>query len=1263
MPETGVKASRRRRSDTSEKRPARRGKDLAGGEPAASEAERAEKAPRAKASKPPSELRRVVRLLTTYSGGRRVYMAALFLLVIEAVSAIYQPWPIAYLIDFFRQDRPPIDLFNHPWLRSPEVQTLTVLTVGLVALTMLNSLADSLAEIRLAKGGRTLGFNTRQALYERLHRLSLAFHGHRRTGDMLTRVTSDVTAVEDFVIDSVSDLAGSFLVLIGTLTFLFYKSWQVAVVALLIVPLLSVISNYFSQRIKTASKRLRAREGDLASVAQEMLSSIRVVQTYGRSSYEERRFAEQSRSAMGAALEAASLKAKFSWVVAVMEAVAISAVAWLGLRLTLRPNAPVSVGTLVLFIILIQNMFKPTRKIIREWTVIGKIFAAVERIAEVLDREATVRDEPGAVDAPPFDGRVAFRHVDFSYQLDAEDAEDGDAETRVALRNVSFEIAAGQVVALVGASGAGKSTVAQLIPRLYDPDSGTVLVDGTDIRQFTLDSLRAQISVVLQETVLFSGTVAENIAYGREDATHEEVVEAARKANADPFVIELPDAYDTVLGERGANLSGGQRQRIAIARAFVRDAPILILDEPTTGLDAAAADQVVRGLETLMEGKTTIIISHDLHLVRDADLILVLEEGQVVQSGSHADLVARKGPYADFCARQGLVPVAGTAGTSTTADSATDDAAPGANGERTEGPEPSFVSRGRRRRKQPGRVLSGRMLDLSGPVPVVRPAAPTQGERPQAPPAVARAGSTGAGGDGADAGSDGNGRGKDGRGKDGRGKDAGGGGPKRVPALTPEFDPLTSPRLHEVFPGLTAALDPAGMTEALQRSLFANGSSATVVTCSPGKAMLQGDDGIGVRYALTVRDQATGSEREQLVLGRVFPDEQRARNYLHRLGPLVAALEGRVEQRHATTLTGAPEAVPGLVVHTFPIDGELPTLVGATDEGRMLGIFGKALGRSGLEVNGCSVELGAYGRRHRCVLRYSIDVAAQRSGRKGRAVVFGKVYSGDTGARVAEVVPAVSAHLAELGQDRLSVPSHLTYLSDLRLSLLNRVPGRTVIASILKATCLGQELEPGLPTALEAVDDAARVAASMHNWPTTATTPRMLADDMREMRGELRAMRTISPELASHLRDLLDEIERAGMGTRPGRLRFGHGDYSLAQLLHDGRSVALVDFDSACQAESALDLGHFLAYLRLSIAKSQTSATAGEELAQRLSWRFLDSYSAERGEASIDPAFEARVAVYKALSLMRITVHAWQKLKPARIALSLPLLEEEVNRL
>lgn len=603
------------------------------------------------------DIRRVAQLVARFMSGQgRTFGLALGMLVFEAATAVLEAAPIAYLIDYLTRTK---EVLTIPGLPSSPVATIGALTLGIILLAMVNSAADSRAEIYLSRGGRTLGFRLRTALFAHLHRLSLAYHDRRRTGDVITRVTGDVRELEEFVEKSASDIVGSFLLVIGTLLFLATQSWHVTLVAVAIIPVLSVVSRYFSTRIKTAAKKQKTREGELASSTQEMLTSIRVVQTFAGGSDAERTFGEQSGRAKEAALEAARLEAWFSWIVSVMKAVAIGAVVWIGWGLVQRDL--IGVGILVMSVTLIEKMFKPTRKIIKEWNTFGKVYASAERIADVLDREATVKDKPDAVTAPRFSGRLRFDNVTFSYRVDPDDPRaDNETHERRALSDVSFELLPGEVVALVGHSGAGKSSVAQLVPRLYDPQKGGVLFDERDVRDFTLDSVRSQIAVVLQDTVLFSGTVAQNISYGRTHSTLAEIEAAAKRANAHEFISQMKDGYDTELSERASNLSGGQRQRIAIARALIRQTPILILDEPTTGLDVASTDLVLGALRTLMKGKTTLLISHDLNLIRTADRILVLEAGRIVQSGSHGELLASDGPYLRLCQTQyGDLPLSG----------------------------------------------------------------------------------------------------------------------------------------------------------------------------------------------------------------------------------------------------------------------------------------------------------------------------------------------------------------------------------------------------------------------------------------------------------------------------------------------------------------------------------------------------------------------------------------------------------------------------
>lgn len=598
-----------------------------------------------------SDVRRAYQLIRRHRGRNLPYALAFVMLVFEALTAVAEPLPVAYAVDFVVGDRPALQ--DQSWYPFPPImesgaaETIFLLGLAIIGITAINKGADSLAEVFIARGGRELGYNIRVTMYDRLQKLSMAFHDKRRTGDVLTRVTGDVLVVEEFIVASLSNIIASFLLLVGSFALLFSQSKEVALIAIVVVPTLALVANYFSLRLKRVSKEQRSKEGDLASTAQEMLASIRLVQSYGRGHVDLKRFSHQSDQSMRASLKIATIQAQFSFVVAVFEGLTIAAVVWLGYYLITQEV--ITAGVLVLFVLLIQNMFKPSRKIVSEWYKVGKLLASTERIEELLEREPAVKDAPEARTAPKLAGRLSFENVTFSYRPEYENP--GEGKPKTVLHDITFETSPGEVVALIGPSGAGKSSIAQLVPRLYDPDSGTVRVDGIDVRELTLASLRSQVSLVLQETMLLTGTVAENIAYGIDHPTQEQVERAARLANAHEFITELPEGYQTVLGEKGSTLSGGQRQRLAIARAFIRHAPVLVLDEPTTGLDPQSSAQVIEALRGLIDGTTTLIISHDLDLIRCADRILVLDDGRIVQEGSPASLAREDGPYADLFVR------------------------------------------------------------------------------------------------------------------------------------------------------------------------------------------------------------------------------------------------------------------------------------------------------------------------------------------------------------------------------------------------------------------------------------------------------------------------------------------------------------------------------------------------------------------------------------------------------------------------------------
>ena len=502
----------------------------------------------------------------------------------------------------------------------------------------------------MARGGRSLGYSIRVAMYSHLQRLSLGYHDKKRTGDVLTRVTGDVLVVEEFVVESVSNILGSLLVLVGSFALLF-QSWHVALVALVVVPLLALVSQLLlpadqdglQDPARPGGRAGLDRPGDahLDPAGPELRPRQRRPRALLPPDREEHARLAVVREHPGPV----QLRDRARWRRSPSAPSSGSACGW-------SSSNAITIGTLVLFILLLQNMFKPARKIVSEWYKIGKVFASVERIDDLLDREVVVQDAPDAVERSAPDGALNFDHVSFAYPAEHEDGPQRRQRPTV-LHDIDFAVAPGEVVSLVGPSGAGKSTVAQLVPRLYDPDEGAVSSTASTPRRLTLSSLRSQVSLVLQDTVLLSGSVAENIGYGIADATPEQHRGGGpswRTRTTSSW--RCPTATTLSSASAARRLSGGQRQRIAIARAFIRETPILILDEPTTGLDPESTQLVLKALRSLMRGKTTIIISHDPGLIRCADRILVLSEGRIVESGGHQELISARGLYSELYVRE-----------------------------------------------------------------------------------------------------------------------------------------------------------------------------------------------------------------------------------------------------------------------------------------------------------------------------------------------------------------------------------------------------------------------------------------------------------------------------------------------------------------------------------------------------------------------------------------------------------------------------------
>jgi len=413
---------------------------------------------------------------------------------------------------------------------------------------------------------------------------------------------------------------------------MFYLDWRFSLIGLSVAPILFVLVYRFTRQIKKAARAVKQKESELASVVQESISSARVVKAFAREDFEEKRLDQESQENVTLSLQARSVKARLAPLVDIIVAVGTCLVLWFGVRLVLQGR--LTAGALLVFVLYLGKMYKPMKDLSKMADTLSKAAVGFERIAEILHVERQVRDVPGARQAPPFQGRIELAHVRFGYLPD-----------NLVLKDVTMTIEPGQRVALVGLTGSGKSTLIGLIPRLYDTLGGQISIDGRDIRSYTLASLRRQVSFVLQEAVLFHTSVAQNIAYGKPDATRDEIVRAAKLANADEFILRMPNGYDTVVGERGETLSGGQRQRIAIARALVRDAPILLLDEPSSALDPEAEELIFAGLARLMEHRTSITIAHRLATVRRADIIFVLHDGVIAERGTHEQLLAAGGLY------------------------------------------------------------------------------------------------------------------------------------------------------------------------------------------------------------------------------------------------------------------------------------------------------------------------------------------------------------------------------------------------------------------------------------------------------------------------------------------------------------------------------------------------------------------------------------------------------------------------------------------
>jgi subfamily B ATP-binding cassette protein MsbA len=556
----------------------------------------------------------------------------------ETVADLLEPWPLKVVLDNVLRSQPFKGWLGQLILVTAGTNKLRILMFAAVAVLVIAAFGAvcSYAEKKTTTTvGEWVAHDLRSTLYSHIQRLSLAYHDQKRTGDLISRVTSDIDAIQSFVSSGLLGALVSSLTLAGMVGVMLYLNWRFTLIALSVAPVLFVVVYSYTRRIKKAAREVRKKEGEIVSVIEEVFSSIRVVKAFAREDYEQHRLEEQSLEGVEMALRARSIKAKLSPLVEVIVACGTALVLWFGARLVL--DGSLREGSLIVFVWYLGKMYKPMQELSKMTDTFSKAAVGYERIKEVLETDGQVQDLPSARPAPRLKGLIEFQHVSFGYE-----------EQQPVLTDVNLSIQPGQTVALVGPTGAGKTTIISLIPRFYDPSAGRIVIDGRDVRGYTQKSLRQQISLVLQETVLFHGPIWHNIAYGKPEAKRSEILRAAELANAHEFIEKMPEGYDTIVGERGMTLSGGQRQRIAIARAVIRNTPILILDEPSSGLDAASEKLVFEALDRLMEGKTAIVIAHRLSTIQRADVIFVVDGGRLVESGRHQDLVESGGLYAEL---------------------------------------------------------------------------------------------------------------------------------------------------------------------------------------------------------------------------------------------------------------------------------------------------------------------------------------------------------------------------------------------------------------------------------------------------------------------------------------------------------------------------------------------------------------------------------------------------------------------------------------
>ena len=538
--------------------------------------------------------------------------------MLSAAANLYVPWIIKDMVDKVLMDK--------------DMMLLNIIAGGIVVVFLFRGIFYYGQSYLVSYIAQRVIIDVRELLYIKFQKLQLSYYEKKQTGTIMSYITNDVAALQAALVDSLIEMVTELSILIGSLIMMFYLDWKLSIVTLVVVPVIGQAMKVFGRKLKMSGALIQERTAEITSLLQESISGVRVVKSFAREDYEIKRFQNQNDLNFRANMKSVQLSSLLTPTVEFLAAVIVAVILWFGGYQVV--NGALTAGALVAFLTYAVNLANPVKRISRVYGTINKAMAAAERVFNVLDTEEELKDKPNAIELPKISGTVKFDHVSFGYK-----------EGVNVLHDLTLEAKPGQVIAFVGPSGAGKSTIANLIPRFYDVTAGSIKIDDIDIRDVKIQSLREQIGVVPQETMLFSGSVKDNIRYGRLDATDEEIIEAAKAANAHNFIMNLSDGYETKIGERGITLSGGQRQRIAIARAILKNPRILILDEATSALDTESEEIVQEALDKLMIGRTSFVIAHRLSTIIHADKIIVLENGRVCESGTHQQLMQTGGLY------------------------------------------------------------------------------------------------------------------------------------------------------------------------------------------------------------------------------------------------------------------------------------------------------------------------------------------------------------------------------------------------------------------------------------------------------------------------------------------------------------------------------------------------------------------------------------------------------------------------------------------